>query len=98
MLKKLLKATVFAGIAALGITALMRSKLLLDLKEKFHDFDVEYEKNNCIKRRLQIIAEVLKKRMSETECRISEENHRKKQEEYDKMNWDEKTVSRKNFS
>lgn len=98
MLKKLLKATVFAGIAALGITALMRSKLLPDLKEKFYDFDVEYEKNNCIKRRLQIIAEVLKKRMSETECRISEENHRKKQEEYDKMNWDEKTVSRKNFS
>ncbi len=98
MLKNILKVTVFVGIAALGITALVRSKLLPDLKEKFHDFDVEYEKKNCIKRRLQIIADVMKKRMSETECRISEENHRKKQEEYDQMNWDEKKISRKAFS
>mgnify|MGYP005755477175 CR=1 FL=1 len=97
MLKNLLKITVFTGLAALGITALVRSKLLPDLRKKFHDFDVEYEKNNCIKRRLQIIADVMKRRMSETECRISEENHRKKQEEYDKMNWDEKIVSRKDF-
>ena len=48
MLKNILKVTVFVGIAALGITALVRSKLLPDLREKFHDFDVEYEKKNCI--------------------------------------------------
>ena len=39
----------------------------------------------------------MQKRITETECRLMEENRQKKQEEYDKMNWDDEKISRKDL-
>ena len=98
MLNKVIKIGAFTAIAALGVTALIKSDLFPKLKEKLHNYDVEFEKKNCIKRRLQVIADVMQKRIKEIDCRTSCENHKRRQEEYDKMNWDEKKISRKAFS
>lgn len=46
MMKNVLKVAAAVGIAALGVTALMKSNLLPKLKEKFHDYDAEFEKKN----------------------------------------------------
>ncbi len=97
MLKKTLKIISILGIGAIAVTALIRSNLLPDIKGKFHEYDIEFEKKNCIKRRLRIIADIMEKRITETECRLMEENRQKKQEEYDKMNWDDEKISRKDL-
>ena len=97
MLKKTLKIISRLGIGAIAVTALIRSNLLPDIKGKFHEYDIEFEKKNCIKRRLRIIADIMQKRITETECRLMEENRQKKQEEYDKMNWDDEKISRKDL-
>ncbi len=97
MLKKTLKIISILGIGAIAVTALIRSNLLPDIKGKFHEYDIEFEKKNCIKRRLRIIADIMQKRITETECRLMEENRQKKQEEYDKMNWDDEKISRKDL-
>ena len=49
MLKKILKIGAFTAIAALGITALIRSNLFPKLKEKLHDYDVDFEKKKLHK-------------------------------------------------
>ena len=36
----------------------------------------------------------MQNKIKETECRTSDENHKKRQEEYDKMNWDETKTPR----
>ncbi len=98
MLNKVIKIGAFTAIAALGVTALIKSDLFPKLKEKLHNYDVEFEKKNCIKKHLLVIADAMQKRIREVDCRTSCENHKRRQDEYDKMNWDEKKISRKAFS
>lgn len=96
-MKKLLKISVAVGIAAIGVTALIQSELFPRIREKFKKFDNEFAKKQCIKRRLKIIAEAMQRKINETECRTSCLNHQKKQEEYEKMNWDEEKTPRCEF-
>ncbi len=44
MLNKVIKIGAFTAIAALGVTALIKSDLFPKLKEKLHNYDVEFEK------------------------------------------------------
>ena len=52
MLNKVIKIGAFTAIAALGVTALIKSDLFPKLKEKLHNYDVEFEKKKLHKETL----------------------------------------------
>ena len=98
MLKTILKISAAAAVVFIGAAILKKNDVFPKLKKKLKEFDMNFAKNNSIKRRLKIVAKIMQNKIKETECRTSDENHKKRQEEYDKMNWDENQTQRCDLS